>query len=94
MAANHEKLYSELRKTKEELLDKLVTNEVSAFVKPYIIEEINDIETAINKIKTGTFGMCEISGELIPGEILELIPTIKTIQEIKSMDKYYRKPMY
>ncbi len=76
------------------MLYKLETNEVSAFVKPYVIEEINDIESAINKIKTGTFGMCEISGELIPGEILELIPTIKTIQEIKSMDKFIESQCY
>ncbi|MGJ7922470.1 hypothetical protein [Neobacillus sp. LXY-4] len=93
MEANYEKLYSELRKTKEELLAGMNNSEGSPVVQSFINEEIDDIDTALSKMMTGTYGKCEISGELIPYEVLEVIPTIKTINEMEVLGYFFRKPI-
>jgi RNA polymerase-binding transcription factor DksA len=38
----------------------------------------NDIKTALEKIKKGTYGKCEIGGEDIPEERLKVNPAAKT----------------
>jgi hypothetical protein len=93
MEANVEKLYSELRKTKTELMKTLNNSLCSPEIKTMVIEELNDVEVAMGKMATGTFGTCEISGELIPKEVLEAIPTIKTIYDIEYMGNFFRKPI-
>jgi RNA polymerase-binding transcription factor DksA len=94
MEANLEKLYTELRISNEELLKRLNNQEGSAAVKTLIKEEMNDIQTAMEKIITGNYGRCEISGELIPEEVLEAMPTIKTLEDIDSIHNYFRKPFH
>ncbi|MFB6466566.1 hypothetical protein ACE38V_07025 [Cytobacillus sp. Hz8] len=94
MEAQFEKLYSELRKTREELQDKLKDENGSKLIKPIIKAELMDIETAIEKIVNGTYGRCEISGELIPFDLLQSFPTAKTVNDFQALQKYYRKPFW
>ncbi|NMD69430.1 hypothetical protein HHO41_03950 [Bacillus sp. DNRA2] len=92
MEANMAQLYSELRKTSDELLTRMTSQNGSPQIQAILKEELADIETAMNKIKTGEFGKCEISGEMIPLEVLRMMPTIKTIKDIDSINSFFRKP--
>lgn len=86
MDLNTNEIYSDLRKTKEELLQRLNQENCSPIVRPYIEAELKDIETALKKIETGTFGTCEVSGELIPMELLQIIPTLKSMEDCKTVN--------
>ncbi len=96
MEATYDKLYSELRKTKRELLDRMNKNAGPRplAIQTIIKEEIQDIELALTKIITGHYGRCELSGELIPLEVLEAIPTIKTMNDMEEINHFFRKPIY
>jgi len=85
MDLNTDEIYSNLRKTKNELLKRISNENGSPLVRPYIEAELTDIETAIKKIENGTFGTCELSGELMPRELLHIIPTLKTIEDCKTV---------
>lgn len=88
MEARDVKLYRELRKTRTELMFQLSKKDSSPLVRPYIEEELRDINIAIDKMENGTFGRCEISGELLPYELLEMIPTLKTKSDCKLIDHF------
>ncbi len=45
---------------------------------------IDEIDTALAKIKAGTYGICEVSGEPIPRERLEAIPWARVRVEYKT----------
>lgn len=94
MAMEKEALYSELLKMREELYKRLEaknrTPEISVFIK----KELKDINKAIEKIENGTFGVCEQSGDEIPEEMLYLIPTIQSKEDLEEIRKYYCKPLY
>ena len=94
MEASVKKLYSELRRTKEELVERLENRDCSSKIKLYIKDELQDVEWAMGKISAGTYGTCEVSGELIPFEILEVMPTIKSMSEMEDMSEFCRKPIY
>lgn len=91
MEANVEKLYSELRKTKSELESRLNNQLCSDEIQIYIKDELQDVNVAMGKITAGTYGTCEISGELIPIDVLKEIPTIKTIYEAQTLGHFFRK---
>ncbi|MDZ5470721.1 hypothetical protein SM124_03045 [Bacillus sp. 31A1R] len=93
MEAFEERLYSELRKTQEELLERLENGNGSK-VKQWIKEELDDINSAIGKLQKGDFGKCEISGELIPLDLLKQIPTLKTLEDCQGLDRFYCKSIY
>ncbi|WP_338469889.1 hypothetical protein R4Z10_13855 [Niallia sp. XMNu-256] len=76
-------IYSELRKTRQELIEKI--HSCSPIVKPFIEEELQDVETALMKLEKGTYGTCEISGELIPSELLLVVPTLKSMEDCKTL---------
>jgi len=78
-------IYSELRQTKQELKEKLQNVNCSSLIKPLIEDEIKDIETALTKLEKGTYGTCEISGELIPDDLLSIIPTLKSMDDCKTI---------
>ena len=90
---NHKinEIYSELRSTKEELLQRLENENCSKLVKPYIEGELKDIEAALKKLESGTYGTCELSGELIPEHLLLMVPTLKSIEDCKMMSYFFRK---
>lgn len=92
MEANMAQLYTELRKTSDELITRMTLQSRSQEMQAILQEELADIEIALNKMKTGEFGKCEISGEMIPLEVLEMMPTIKTIKDIESINSFFRKP--
>lgn len=93
MEATIETLYSELRNTRKELLEKLQDENASTLIRPIIEDELKDILAAIEKIENGTYGRCEISGELIPYEILISLPTAKTLDDFHYLKTFYRKPL-
>ncbi|WP_017378905.1 TraR/DksA family transcriptional regulator [Paenisporosarcina sp. TG-14] len=49
-------------------------------------EEIEQIETALQAIEDGTYGICAVGGEGIPFERLEALPTAQTCVEHADQD--------
>lgn len=94
MDAKVEKLYSELRNTRQELLEKLMDDRSSKLIRPFILDELYDVESTLERIEKGIFGKCEISGELLPDDILAEVPTLKTIYDCNQLENYYRKSLY
>ncbi|MCM3214821.1 hypothetical protein [Niallia taxi] len=88
-----EKLYTELRMTQIELEATLRVKR-SSKINHYIEAELLDVEASMRRLENGQFGTCEISGELIPAEILELVPTIKSKKDLEYMQSYYRKSLH
>lgn len=86
-----EKLFLELRQTKEEIEISLKTKRNQEWLTAILKEELEDIETAIKKLDSGSFGQCEISGELLPVELLKSIPTLKTLKDTEKLGNFYRK---
>lgn len=94
MDAKAEGLYTELRNTRQEILERLMEGNSSALIKPILLEELHDIEQTLSKIETGSFGKCEISGELLPSDLLHMIPTLKTMEDCSRLGKFYRKSIF
>ncbi|MBU8877745.1 hypothetical protein BGM26_01915 [Bacillus sp. FJAT-29790] len=94
MDAIEKKLYSELRKTRQELLEKLTDDNASSLIKPMIKDELADIEYTLKKMDEGLFGICEISGEVMPEELLNIIPTLKSMDDCSKLDYFYRKSLF
>ncbi len=88
-----EKLYTELRMTQIELATTLRVKRDSKINK-YIEEELRDVEETMQKLENGNYGMCEMSGELLPVDLLEMIPTIRSKEDINSIQSYYRKSIH
>lgn len=65
----------------------------------HLRNELIDVEHALQKIENGTFGICEVSGEEIPFERLEALPTARTMvehahdQHISSSNREYDRPI-
>jgi len=93
MNAKQEKLFLELRQTKEEIENSLKRNINYSWLGSILKEELADINAAIRKLENGNFGQCEISGELIPDNLLTMIPTIKSLKDSKNLEYYYKKPL-
>jgi len=57
-------------------------------------EVLNEIDSAIRRLENGTYGICEISGEVINQERLQALPyaryTIKTQSELEKGQTKYR----
>jgi RNA polymerase-binding transcription factor DksA len=94
MDAMHEMLYEELRQSEQEVLHSLEKKNHDQQLTLIFEEELADIRSAIDKVKNGNFGLCEISGELIPGELLKLVPTLKSLNDFSNLEIYYRKPLH
>jgi len=92
--AMQEKLFLELRQTKEEIENSLKNNQKQDWFLSILNEELADINIAIQKFEDGNFGQCEISGELLPDNLLKMIPTLKSHKDSEYLEKYYKKPIY
>jgi RNA polymerase-binding protein DksA len=46
-------------------------------------QELSEIDHALGKIEDGTYGVCEVSGELINEERLKAIPTARFTREVQ-----------
>jgi len=67
-----------------ELADKLEELGDNKGILDSLERQLRDINTALDKIKTGTYGICEISGELIERDRLEANPAARTcIKHVK-----------
>lgn len=87
-------IYEELRRTKEELLSCLEKTDEDNPILLFIKAELDDVERALEKMESGEFGKCEMSGELIPDGLLGMLPTARTEDDFKHMGFFLRKPLY
>jgi RNA polymerase-binding transcription factor DksA len=86
------KLYEELRDFERELDGKLKDNLVHQKIKKYVEAELKDIQSTLHKLECGEFGKCEMSGELIPYDLLYAVPTAKSLKDFNDMKSYLKKP--
>jgi RNA polymerase-binding transcription factor DksA len=91
MNALQEKLFLELRQTKSEIESALKIRVKDDWLRAILKEELIDITNALEKIESGTYGQCEVSGELIPYDLLEVIPTVKSINDMKKLESFRKK---
>lgn len=94
MNALQEKLFLELRLTKEEIENSLKGKQKQNWLAIILKAELEDVNAAIQKFEEGNFGQCEISGELLPESLLKMIPTIKSHRDSKYLDIYFKKSIY
>lgn len=94
MDGNLYTIYNELRETKSELLTYLNNGNRDKRILQYIQDELRDIEAALEKVENGEYGKCEISGEYLPYDFLQTIPTAKSVSDIHQIEQYGRKPIY
>jgi DnaK suppressor protein len=106
MNDQYAEIKAELELTKKELISRLMKSakyevsqellfqneqsEKEKIVMNHIKEDLSDVERAINKINSGTFGICEETGAEIPIEKLRILPTARTIFEFSFTDLYDR----
>jgi RNA polymerase-binding transcription factor DksA len=93
MNAMQEKMFLELRLTKTEIEHSLKDNSKQDWLTKILKEELADVDEAIRKMEAGKYGECEISGELIPEDLLMLIPTIRCKKDSDLLENYYKKPI-
>ena len=65
----------------DEVANEIETLDENAAVLGRLEPQYNDIKDALQKIKDGTYGKCEVAGEDIPEERLEANPSAKTCLE-------------
>ncbi len=94
MNALQKQLFLELRQTKGEIEASLKKHQKKDWFTAILKEELKDIEAAIEKINIGHYGQCEISGELIPENLLRIIPTIKSNKDSANLASFYKKSIY
>jgi RNA polymerase-binding transcription factor DksA len=94
MNALQEKLFLELRQTKMEIMNSLKKKQKDDWLTRILQEELKDIDSALIKMEQGNYGLCEMSREFLPVDILEMVPTIKSVQDSKNMEIYRKKPFY
>ncbi|MGV3465944.1 MAG: TraR/DksA family transcriptional regulator [Heyndrickxia sp.] len=85
MSNQNDKLFCLLQSLKEELTAYKTNNEV---IQTLIQEELSDINTALSKWNNGQFGTCEQSGEEIPKDWLDTIPTLKSSDDWYELRNY------
>ncbi|WHY93529.1 hypothetical protein QNK12_08735 [Neobacillus cucumis] len=93
MNAMQEKLFLELRQTKEEIEHSLKHKSKREWITSILEAELADIDSAMEKMKHGQYGQCEISGELLPDDLLQIIPTLKSTKDSEYLVRFYKKPI-
>ena len=66
---------------KNELADQLESYEGNTAILKQLEIQLNDVKLALDKISKGTYGTCEASGEPIPEDRLEAMPSARTCIE-------------
>jgi RNA polymerase-binding transcription factor DksA len=89
--AMQEQLFLELRQTQAEVENSLKNKQKQNWFTTILEEELADIKVALKKLSDGSFGQCEISGELLPTDLLKIIPTLKSKKDSENLDSFYRK---
>ncbi|MCM3569136.1 hypothetical protein [Neobacillus mesonae] len=93
MNALQEKMFLELRQTKLELEQSLKKKDKSDWLAVILKAELEDVDNALAKIENGKYGQCEMSGELLPEDLLHMIPTVKTLKDSENVETFYKKPI-
>jgi len=93
MNAIENELILELRKTKMEIKQSLKKKQKDDWLADILKQELLDVETAMEKIKHGSYGQCEISGELLPEEVLKILPTTRTFKDTETLAHFYKIPL-
>ncbi|NRD78803.1 hypothetical protein HPT25_15685 [Bacillus sp. BRMEA1] len=88
-----EKMLWELRQTKKEIEQSIADKQKNDWLRTLLEEELSDVNLALSKITDGNYGLCEISGELLPDELLEIFPTMRTKKDPKMINHYCKKPI-
>lgn len=94
MNAMQEKLFLELRQTRVEIKNSLETKHQKDWFTAILEEELADIDTALKKLEDGNFGHCEISGELLPDDLLKMLPTLRSVKDSECVETYFKKPLH
>lgn len=106
MNGQYAEIKAELELTKQELLSRLAQStqyEVSSelffrdektekekIVITHIKEDLQDVDRALRKMKLGSYGICEETGQEIPYEKLKILPTARSIYDFTFTDLYDR----
>jgi RNA polymerase-binding transcription factor DksA len=69
----------------EEEADESVSADIQLGIKEVLKRRLEDAKSALIKIKEGTYGICEISGEEIEKEILEIDPESRHCRKHKAL---------
>jgi RNA polymerase-binding transcription factor DksA len=94
MNALYERIYMELRQTEQEIKESLQNRQENDWLSSILEDELADIAFTLSKIEKGNFGQSEISGEMLPGKLLKTIPTLKSLDDLHSLNSYYRIPLH
>ena len=94
MNALQEKLFLELRQTKEEIENSLKNKQKKDWLTKILEEELDDINCAIQKLADGNYGQCEISGEFLPDDLLKMVPTIKSVKDSEYLEAFCKKTLH
>lgn len=86
-------LYEEIMAMKKDLEEHLKNKGLSEQVKQFSQAELIDLKDALTKLENGSFGLCEDTGIPIPEDLLIFQPTTRSINELKNIMKYLRKPV-
>ncbi|WP_018664058.1 hypothetical protein [Heyndrickxia acidiproducens] len=73
--SHHQDIEAFLQSLKTELSSYEAKHEL---VQTLIREELEDIETALSKCRSGSFGECQATGAALPAEWLQEVPTLQT----------------
>jgi RNA polymerase-binding transcription factor DksA len=92
MKVFEKKLYEDLRDFERELENKLKNDLVHQKIKKYVEAELRDVQTTLQKLECGQFGKCEMSGELMPYDLLYEVPIAKSLEDFDKMKNYLKKP--
>ncbi|RFB19133.1 molecular chaperone DnaK [Bacillus sp. HNG] len=106
MNDQYAEIKAELELTKKELISRLMQStqyevsqellfqnqqsEKEKIIINHIKEDLYDVERALNKMNSGSFGICEETGAEIPIHKLRILPTARTIFEFSFTDLYDR----
>lgn len=91
MNAIQEKLFLELRQTKMELEQSLMSRQNRDWLTNLLESELRDVNAAICKFEQGQYGKCERTGEWLPENLLQIIPTVKSVNDSEIVNRYYKK---
>lgn len=84
-------LYEELRDIEREMKKRLENDLVDDKIKNFVIEELKDVQSTLHKLDCEEFGRCEISGELIPFDLLRTVPTARTMNDFHEIKTFFKK---
>ncbi|MGD7008497.1 TraR/DksA family transcriptional regulator [Metabacillus sp. 84] len=59
----------------------------------HVKEELRDVEHALSKMDTGSYGFCEKTGLSLPISSLKYLPTARNVHDFSYLDQYEKKSL-